>query len=135
LTVAGQIHPVPAAVIPKLEDAKAGYRIALSYADPLRTGRTNQLQITVRGPLGKQIGMEFFLGALMHLVIVKEDLTVYLHGHAENHDKSQPTIFFNQMFPQPGNYKLFAQFRPQKTTLARDDAILAEFWVKVAKAE
>jgi hypothetical protein len=130
LTVAGQIYPVPPAVVPKLRDTKGGYEITLSQTDGLRAGKTNQLQIIVRDSLGKQVGMDFFLGALMHLVLVKDDLSVYLHGHAENHDKSQATITF-----KPGNYKLFAQFRPQKSTLARDDAILAEFWVKVAKAE
>jgi hypothetical protein len=135
LTVAGKIHPVPPPVVPKLRDTKGGYEITLSQADGLRAGKTNQLQIIVRDSVGKQVGMDFFLGALMHLVLVKDDLSVYLHGHAENHDKSQATITFKEMFPQPGNYKLFAQFRPQKSALARDDAILAEFWVKVARAE
>lgn len=135
LTVAGKIRPTLAAVVPKLQDFKAGYQISLDCPDALRAGRTNQLRIVVRDSTSKQVGMEFFLGALMHLVLVKDDLTVYLHGHAENHDKSQPTIFFNQMFPQPGSYKLFAQFRPMKTKLPPDEAILAEFWVKVAKAE
>jgi hypothetical protein len=135
LAVTGKIRPTPAAVVPKLQDFKAGYQISLDCPDVLRAGKTNQLRIVVRDSTGKQVGMEFFLGALMHLVLVKDDLSVYLHGHAENHDKSQTTIFFNQMFPQPGSYKLFAQFRPIKTKLPPDEAILAEFWVKVAKAE
>jgi len=135
LVVAGKIRSEPVVNVPKLQDSKGGYEIALSYHGDLRATRTNQLQITVRNSSGKQIGTEFFLGALMHLVIVKDDLSVYLHGHAENHDKSQPTIYFKQMFPQPGNYKLFAQFRPMKTKLPLDEAILAEFWVRVAKAE
>jgi hypothetical protein len=135
LVVAGKIRPGPAVIVPKLQDSKAGHEIALSYHGDLRAARTNQLQITVRDSSGKQVGTEFFLGALMHLVIVKDDLSVYLHGHAENHDKSQPTIYFNQMFPQPGKYKLFAQFRPMKTKLPLDEAILAEFWVEVGKAD
>ncbi len=135
LTAAGPIRPTPAAVVPKWRDTKAGYEITLSNADGLRAGTTNWLQIVVRDANGKPVGLEFYLGALMHLVLVKDDLTVYLHGHAENHDKSQPTILFKPVFPQPGNYKLFAQFRPMKTKLSPDDAILAEFWVTVAKAE
>jgi hypothetical protein len=135
LAVTGQFHPAPPATIPKLQDTKAGYEITLSPVGELRTGKTNQLQIVVRDSTGRQVGTEFYLGALMHLVLVKDDLSVYLHGHAQNHDKSQPTIYFNEMFPKPGNYKLFAQFRPAKTKLPPDEAILAEFWVKVAKAE
>jgi len=135
LTVAGKLQPAPPETVPKLRDTKSGYEVSLEPADELRVGRTNQLRITVRDPAGRQVGMEFFLGALMHLVLVKDDLTVYLHGHAENHDKSQPTILFREMFPRPGNYKLFAQFRPAKTKLPPDEAILVEFWIHVAKAE
>ena len=134
VVVAGKLQPSAPAVIPKLRDTKDGYEIALEGAHELRVGKTNLLQIVVRNPSGAQVRMDFFLGALMHLVLVKDDLSVYLHGHAENHDKSQATIYFKEMFPQPGNYKLFAQFRPAKSKMPLDEAILAEFWVKVANA-
>ena len=135
IVVAGKLQPSTAPVIPKLRDTKSGYEIALEGADELRVGKTNLLQIVVRNSSGGQVGMDFFLGALMHLVLVKDDLSVYLHGHAENHDKSQPTIYFKEMFPAPGNYKLFAQFRPAKSKMPPDEAILAEFWVKVANQD
>jgi hypothetical protein len=133
--IAGKLRPSAPAVIPKLRDAKDGYEIALEGANELRVGKTNLLQVVVRNASGVQVRMDFFLGALMHLVLVKDDLSVYLHGHAENHDKSQATIYFKEMFPQPGNYKLFAQFRPAKSKLPLDAAILAEFWVRVAAAD
>ena len=135
LIVAGRLQPSAPIVVPRLTDVKAGFQIALNGADELRVGKTNLLQIIVRNSEGAQVGMDFYLGALMHLVLVKDDLSVYLHGHAENHDKSQPTISFKQVFPKPGNYKLFAQFRPAKSKMPLDEAILAEFWVKVAKGE
>ena len=135
VVVAGKLQPGAPAIMPKLQDAKNGYEISLEGADKLRVGKTNLLQITVRNSGGAQVRMDFFLGALMHLVLVKDDLSVYLHGHAENHDKSQATIYFQEVFPQPGNYKLFAQFRPAKSRMPPDEAILAEFWVKVSNAE
>ena len=133
--VAGKVRPGSPVVIPQLQDTKRGYHVSLECSGELRAGRTNLVQVIVRNSDGAQVGMDFFLGALMHLVLIKDDLSVYLHGHAENHDKSQPTIHFKPMFPTSGNYKLFAQFRPAKAKLPLDDAILAEFWVNVAKAE
>lgn len=134
LTVTGSIQPVAAPVVPTLQDRRAGYEITLRHEGELQTGKTNQLELVIRDELGRQVGLEFFLGALMHLVIVKDDLSVCLHSHAENHDKSQRIVFFKQTFAQPGNYKLFAQFRPMKTSLPLDEAILAQFWVKVTKS-
>jgi len=134
VVVAGKLQPGALPVIPKFRDTRDGYEISLEGAEELRVGKTNSLQIVVRNSSGAPVRMDFFLGALMHLVLVKEDLSVYLHGHAENHDKSQVTIYFKEMFPLPGNYKLFAQFRPAKSKLPMDEAILAEFWVKVANA-
>ena len=71
----------------------------------------------------------------MHLVIVKDDLSVYLHAHPDHQDMDapQPVISFTQLFAKEGRYKLFAQFRPKGTTLPADDAILAEFYLTVAK--
>ncbi|HEX5218463.1 MAG TPA: hypothetical protein VFZ59_02760 [Verrucomicrobiae bacterium] len=135
LVVAGKMKSGPPAVIPQLRDVKRGYEIAIEGASELQVGKTNLIQVIVRNSDGAQVGTDFFLGALMHLVLVKDDLSVYLHGHAENHDRSQRTISFKPMFPKPGNYKLFAQFRPAKTKMPLDDAILAEFWVQVGKAE
>jgi hypothetical protein len=135
LVVTGRLRPGAPPVVPALTDVKSGYQISLQGADELRAGRTNLLRVIVRNSDGAPVGLDFFLGALMHLVLVRDDLDVYLHGHAENHDKSQRVVSFRQVFPAPGNYKLFAQFRPAKTKLPPDEAILAEFWVTVAKAD
>lgn len=67
-------------------------------------------------------------------MVIKDDLTVYAHGHAGNHLKDERDLYFNQIFSVRGDDKIFAQFRPLKTKLAPDEAILAEFWVKVRGA-
>ena len=126
--------PVRRASGPKLTDETDGYQVALKPAQsPLVAGRTNSFEVVVRDRLGNQVGTEFFLGALMHLIIVKDDLSTYAHAHAAEHLKSREPVSFQHIFPQPGDYKIFAQFRPQKSKLPADEALLAEFWVRVRR--
>lgn len=131
-TVTGESRAAPRGAIPQLQDQKGGYDISLNPAElALVAGKTNSFEVIVRDESGNQVGTEFFLGALMHFVIVKDDLSVYRHAHAKEHWKSGRTVSFEQVFPKPGLYKIFAQFRPQKTKLPPDEAILAAFWVRV----
>ena len=132
-TVAGELKTAPRGPIPQLEDRKAGYHVTLNPSKSrLIAGNTNLFDVIVRDKSGNQVGTEFFLGSLMHFVIVSSDLSVYRHAHAKEHWKSGRTVSFELIFPQPGLYKIFAQFRPQKTKLPKGEAILAEFWVKVS---
>jgi hypothetical protein len=130
--VVGETLATPRGPIPRLQDRKQGYEISLnlSESEPV-AGRTNAFVVIVRDDAGNQVRTDFYLGALMHVVIVKSDLSVYHHAHAKEHWKSGRAVSFDHVFRQPGLYKLFAQFRPEKTTLPPDEAILAEFWVKV----
>lgn len=41
------------------------------------------------------------------------------------------SIAFSVLFPEPGLYKLFAQFRPKAIDLLADEALMAIFWVDV----
>ena len=131
LTVSGPLASRPRDFIPKLVDEKAGYRITLQSTGMLEAGRTNSLEIFVRDAFGAPVATGNFLGALMHLIVIKDDVSVYLHAHAQSHARTAWPVAFNQVFPRPGNYKLFAQFRPLKSKLPPDEAVLAEFWVKV----
>jgi hypothetical protein len=131
-TVAGETRVTPRGPVPQLQDRKSGYDISLKSAEPAPVaGRTNLFEVIVRDESGRQIGTDFFLGALMHFVIVKDDLSVYRHGHAKEHWKSGRTVTFEQVFPTAGLYKIFAQLRPEKAKLPPDEAILAEFLINV----
>lgn len=134
LNVTGASTSTPPVQIPKLHDEKSGYRISLEMPGELVAGQTNLLLVKIQNSEGTQIGTDFFLGAALHVVVIKEDLSIYAHGHAGNHLKGERDLYFNQVFPERGNYKIFAQFRPFKTKMATDQAILAEFWVKVRGA-
>jgi hypothetical protein len=135
LTVSGSLGGVETNHDPRKIDVRSGYQITLKHSEPLLVGRTNQLQFSIQDPSGNNVLTENFLGSAMHLVIVSDDLSVYLHAHAETHGPATPTTQFYQVFPKTGTYKLFAQFRPQPTTLPVGEAILAEFYVNVAAGE
>jgi hypothetical protein len=114
-------------------EQRAGYQITFKHTEPLVSGRTTSLQFLIRDAAGKEIQTDNFLGASMHMVMVKDDLGVCLHAHPVDVGFADPVISFSQIFEKPGNYKLFAQFRPEGCNLPPDDAILAEFRVRVEK--
>jgi len=133
LTVSGKMGAPRTPLDLKERATASGYDITLTHSERLAIGKTNALQFVIRDANGKPIQIENFLGAPMHLVLIKDDLSVYLHAHPEHRefvDSTDPIRFF-ELFPQPGTYKLVAQFRPKGSTLPQDEAILAEFCVKV----
>ena len=131
LAVSGKFGP-PALEPAMLDHVTAGgCQVTLKHPEPLIAGNLSNLQFLIRDQAGREVATDAFLGAPMHLVIVKDDLSVYRHAHPESSEVSSPTISFNQIFPSSGRYKLFAQFLPKGATLAADDALLAEFWVNV----
>jgi hypothetical protein len=115
-------------------EMRSGYQVTFKHTEPLISGRTTSLQFLIRDAAGREIPTENFLGASMHMVMVKDDLGVCLHAHPVDVGFANPVITFSQIFAKPGTYMLFAQFRPKGTDLPPDDAILAEFPVTVTAA-
>ncbi|MDO8572557.1 MAG: cytochrome c biogenesis protein CcdA [bacterium] len=157
------------------------YQVAFSHGAPLVKGREETIRLAVKNLYGNGVELESYLGAPMHLVLVKDDLSEYVHTHPgaaaspgseitpdnTGHDDSDghhgmidgeesqlseviiktarahggveephlesSELPFSVTFPTEGVYKLFAQFRPKDANLAPDEAIRAEFYVKVAK--
>jgi len=56
-------------------------------------------------------------------------------GVVTDNGSSDEHINFHITFPEPGIYKLFAQFRPKGINLPPDEALTASFYVKVEKAQ
>jgi hypothetical protein len=110
---------------------KSDYKVAFTHSGSLITGQTNQLQFVIRDASGSPVEIENYLGTPMHLIIVKDDLSAYLHAHPEPRLRDDAPIRFTQAFSQPGNYKLFAQFRPKIAQLPKDETILEEFVITV----
>lgn len=133
------------------------YQVAISHPEPIVMGRDTHIDFTIRDVLSNGVVLENYLGVPMHLAVIKDDLSTYLHTHPDDHseesedghDHSQ-NIFgtkafahgseiavegthlgFTVNFPTAGVYKMFAQFRPAEIDLPPDEAVLAEFYVKV----
>jgi hypothetical protein len=115
-----------------ISSERDGYKLSFGHPDQMKVGTTNRLEFVIRDAEGNVVATDNFLGAAMHLVAVKDDLSVFLHGHPDNHSVVTTNVFFNQMFPQAGNYRLFVQYRPGPAKLPMDEALLAEFPVRVA---
>jgi hypothetical protein len=110
----------------------SGYRVALqSKLRPALPG-TNQFEFLITDRAGRMVRLENYLGAAMHLVIVRSDLAVYVHAHPEASRSADGSVIFRPQLDKPGRYKLFAQFRPSDAGLAGEDALLAEFWFTVS---
>lgn len=133
------------------------YEVNLDMEEPVVQGREHELSFDIHTRTGEEVEVENYLGAPMHLTIIRDDWKEFLHthpedneahmpfqfipdarAHGENEDpeSSQPTsddkaINFHVMFPEAGFYKAFAQFRPQGTDLPPDLALKAEFWIRV----
>jgi hypothetical protein len=136
LTVSGDTGPATTAASDRPDyELRSGYQVTFKHTEPLVSGGTASLQFLIRDAAGREIQTENFLGAAMHMVIVKDDLGVCLHAHPIDVGFADPVITFSEIFAKPGTYKLFAQFRPKGTNLPPDDAILAEFPVTVAAAD
>jgi hypothetical protein len=136
LVVSGDVggQKIVAADRPDYE-MRSGYQITFKHTEPLVNGRTTSLQFLIRDAAGREAETEDFLGAAMHMVIVKDDMSMCLHAHPVDVGFADPVITFSEIFSKPGKYKLFAQFRPKGTDLRGDDAILVEFPVTVAAGQ
>jgi hypothetical protein len=132
-----------------------GYRISLSAPEHAVQKKESELTFDIHTLGGEEVSVENYLGARMHLAVIKDDLSQFVHTHPEegmDHHGFLPFPFFKEVlangaghasveakhginfhvaFPEPGLYKVFAQFRPQGTALPPDEALLASFWIRV----
>jgi hypothetical protein len=132
------------------------YQVSVDYHN-LSLSADNHIDFIIKDLVGRKVELENFLGEKMHLTAISENLSQFIHTHPQGHggmpmdshslllipqalangaqEHEKPTdedhIGFVIPFKKAGFYKIFAQFRPAETNLAKDEAILAEFWVKV----
>jgi hypothetical protein len=93
-------------------------------------GQPFRLTMNIFGPHSKTLVTKFdeVHTKLLHLIIVSEDLTVFMHVHPELGADGRFTLD-SVTLPKPGNYVLFADFTPTgdkqqviRLTLATKDA-------------
>jgi hypothetical protein len=113
LQVSGE-RAVPALITPdNLRDKVVdGTRIALTIDKPeARKELTLSFTLTDETTGEPVTDIEPYLGAIGHVVILRQDGEKYLHVHAEDGQGSGPVASFETEFPQPGVYKIWGQFQ------------------------
>jgi hypothetical protein len=108
LAAHAQIAPLPRTQV------QDGMQVELE-TPPLVPGRRALITCHVTDPgSGRPItDLEPYLGARGHLLVVSDDLTQYVHSHpaADDPERNASDIVFDVLFPQPGDYKLWAQLQ------------------------
>ena len=134
------------------------YQVALEIDEPVVKGHLHEFNFDIHTITGREVEVENYLGAKMHLSIIKDDLKQFIHTHPESNGDQEhgsikiinealahggeeeplpeggapdEVINFHATFPEAGYYKIFAQFRPKGINLPQDEAMTASFWVKV----
>ncbi len=105
----------------------------------LYAGLHTELVFTLSDAQGKPLtDLAKYIGAMGHCVAISEDTADYFHSHPEqlmtpsDTDRGGPTIAFHAIFPKPGRYRIWGQFRrPARTPGQPDDLIIADFTVDV----
>lgn len=141
--------------------AVGDYQAILRMKEPVVKGREHDLSFDVHTKGGSEVVLENYLGVQMHLAVIKDDLSQFIHTHSEeteghshssfpfvqevyanggeDHGHDEPvapagedeTVNFHVTFPEAGLYKVFAQFRPLGINLPQDEALTASFWIEV----
>lgn len=138
--------PPPGPMVPGRQEVDASGAWVRLVLDPLvpRAGQPTRLRFELSQAGQPVVDLQPFLGVAGHLVALSQDLQRFTHAHpsdagagdaAGDHaahgpsgagERFGPTVEFTVTFPQPGLYKLWAQFN-------RDgEAITAPFVVQVA---
>ncbi|NUC71961.1 hypothetical protein HTZ84_06505 [Haloterrigena sp. SYSU A558-1] len=106
--------------------ATAGnYELEL-LTDDVAAGERTRLSFAVRRGGEPVSELEPYLGALGHLVALREGDLAYLHVHPEATAPDSGRVEFGARFPTPGRYRLFLQTKPEGAL------ITAQFDVRVA---
>ncbi|WP_205472136.1 hypothetical protein [Nocardioides sp. SYSU D00038] len=112
LHVAGTTTPRPLGD-DRLDGAVGGYDVTL--AGGLAAGHETTLTATVSRDGVPVTDLEPYLGALGHLVALRDGDVGYLHVHPEESDHHGPAVTFATTFPSAGRYRLFLEFQHEGT--------------------
>lgn len=90
---------------------------------PSKAGQAGKLTFTIRGPHGIQKDFTLQQTKLMHVYLVRKDLTGYQHVHPAL-DATSGVWSVDLTIPEPGPYRLVAEFEALKPDGNFDDRIL-----------
>jgi putative copper export protein len=113
----------------------AGYDVSFRVpGGPIIAGNETKLMYVITKNGEKILNLAPYLGAAMHLAIISVDLKTFIHAHgvvpgAGSHSdhlhlatpaRFGPEIETEVLFPTPGFYKIFAQFKHQGRIIVTD---------------
>ena len=111
----------PAAVALEAESARTksvdGYDVTLTIPEPITTGVATKLRFLVMQGNTPVKDLEPFLGAMGHLIVIKDDRSQFVHSHPKERGGHHavklggPTVLFEAYFKVPGRYKAWGQFQ------------------------
>ena len=107
LEVPGTYEPVP---LPAPANAERVGEYEVVLASDFASGGEASLVFDVYRDGRPVEDLEPYLGALGHLVALREGDLAFLHVHPETKEGSGPRIGFRAAFPSSGRYRLFLQF-------------------------
>jgi hypothetical protein len=98
-----------------------GISVQLAVQPPvIVAGRVVKLRYDLSANGAPVTDLEPYLAAWGHTLVLSEDATEYVHAHPIeyvppdiNEPKGGPTVTFDAMFPRPGRYRLWTQFKRQ----------------------
>ena len=106
------LRPLPAPAPTSVSDG--GYDVRLSAGD-VHPGQVAELRFAITKD-GQTVHTEPYLGAVGHLVALREGDLAFLHVHPTDHgmnnsDEHDDAVGFAATFPTAGAYRLFLQFK------------------------
>lgn len=109
LFVPGEFAPAPLPA-PSARATVEGFDVDLN-APGLRAGRETELSFAVTRAGEPVARLQPYLGALGHLVALRDGDLAYLHAHPVEGERRPGEVPFAVTFPTPGAYRLFMQFK------------------------
>lgn len=99
----------------KLTKIVDGKEVTLSFDKELKANQETKLNFHIIDTKSKQpiTGLQPYLGAIGHVVILTKDTEKYLHVHPMNEKSTGPDAQFHTKFPKSGVYKIWGEFQYQ----------------------
>ncbi|WP_255196975.1 FixH family protein [Halorarius litoreus] len=102
-----------------------GYVVELR-TDEVLAGESVELVFEISRDGESVSRLDPYLGALGHLVVLREGDLAYLHVHPEETSPDSGRVEFGTRFPAPGRYRLFLQSKPDGTLVTTQHDIRIE---------
>ena len=110
LSVPGPFEPRPLPMPERTVSAGDGYEVAISSPEP-EAGEATETAFTVTRNGRPVDGVQPYLGADGHLVVLREGDLAFLHAHPLGEPGGTGPIVFDVDYPSAGAYRMFLQFR------------------------